>query len=124
MVQPCLTVNRYLAAVNLHLGGADRRRVQGRGARDPAGHIAVQERHERRHFLPTGPGATGIAPGAIGRCADAYTAVAMSGETVMLLSTLVTPGAFQAARSVSLRSATERVVPRNVTRDPLVSTVT
>ena len=44
-------------------------------------------------------------------------------ETMMSLSTLWTPGAFQAARSASRRSTTDRTVPRSVTRDPLVSTV-
>ena len=44
------------------------------------------------------------------------------GATVMSFSTLATPGAFQAARSASRRSAIERTVPRRVTRDALVST--
>ena len=42
---------------------------------------------------------------------------------MMWLSTLVTPGALQAARSASCRSAQDRTLPLRITSLPLASTV-
>ena len=57
------------------------------------------------------------------RCHPDYKATLKGAKTLISSSTLVTPGAFHAARSASRRSTTERTVPRRVTRDRLVSTV-